>query len=66
LKFKVCANLPNAPSPNLEKRDEVTFIDCTACNIKRLKAIYTLLLEDLVIMFGKMMQRLDGKRRGVK
>jgi hypothetical protein len=38
--------------------DKVKFIDCTACNIKRLEAIYTVLFEDLVIMFGKMVQRL--------
>jgi hypothetical protein len=40
------------------KRDKVKFIDCTASNIKRLEAIYTLLFKDLVIMFGKMGQRL--------
>jgi hypothetical protein len=39
-------------------RDEVKFIDCTACNIKTLEAIYTLLFKDLVIMFGRMVQRL--------
>jgi hypothetical protein len=30
----------------------------TAWNIKRSESIYTLLFEDLVIMFGKMVQRL--------
>jgi hypothetical protein len=40
------------------KRDEVKFIDCRACSIKRLEAIYTLPFEDLVIMFVKMVQRL--------
>jgi hypothetical protein len=39
------------------KRDEVKFIACTSCNIKRLEDIYILLLEDVVIMFGKMVQR---------
>jgi hypothetical protein len=43
----------------------VKFIDYTACNIKRLEAIYTLLVEDLVVMFGKMVQRLvEGILRG--
>jgi hypothetical protein len=32
--------------------------DCTACNTKRLEAVYTLLFEDLIIMFGKRVQRL--------
>jgi hypothetical protein len=36
----------------------VKIIDCTACNIKRLEAIYILLFEDLIIMFGKIVQRL--------
>jgi hypothetical protein len=40
------------------KRDDVKFIECTACNIKRVEAIHTLLFEDLVIIFGKMVQRL--------
>jgi hypothetical protein len=39
------------------KRDGAKFIECTACIIKRLKGIHTLLFEDLVIMFGKMVQR---------
>jgi hypothetical protein len=34
------------------------FIDCTACNIKRLEAIYALLFEDMIIEFGKRVQRL--------
>jgi hypothetical protein len=40
------------------KRDEVKFIDCTVCDIKKLKTIYTLLFKDWVIMLGKIVQRL--------
>jgi hypothetical protein len=40
------------------KRDEVKFIDFTAYNIQRLEAIYTLLFKYLIIMLGKMVQRL--------
>jgi hypothetical protein len=39
------------------KRDEVKFIDCTACRIKRLEAIL-LLFEDFVIMFSMVVQRI--------
>jgi hypothetical protein len=39
------------------KRDKVKFINCTACNSKRLEAIYTLIFKDSVIIFGKMEQR---------
>jgi hypothetical protein len=31
---------------------------CTACNIQRLKAIFTLLFEDLVIEFVRLVERL--------
>jgi hypothetical protein len=33
----------------IKRRSE--FIDCTACNIKRIEAIYTLLLENLVSLY---------------
>jgi hypothetical protein len=45
------------PVPTL-KRDEVKFIECTACYMKRVKVIHALLFKYLVIMFGKMVQRL--------
>jgi hypothetical protein len=46
LKTRMGANYPMCRVLTL-KRDEVKFIDCKACSIKRLEAIYTLLFSKI-------------------